>query len=54
MRLRSALYTSAKFLGDVQAVQSAGRKRSVTPIAKRAARRIVGRATGRALGRLFR
>ena len=53
-RIRSGLYTAAKLLGDVQAVQKAGRKESAKPIADRAARRIVGKATGRLLGSLFR
>lgn len=41
------LYTLARFLGDVQAVQN-GR------VGRRVGRRLAGKATGRGLGRLFR
>ena len=44
---RGLLYTIARLLGDVQAVQS-GR------VGRRVGRRVAGRATGRGLGRLFR
>ena len=44
---RSSLYTLARFLGDLQAVQS-GR------VGRRVGRRIAGKATGRGLGSLFR
>jgi hypothetical protein len=44
---RGSLYKFARFLGDLQAVQS-GR------VGRRVGRRIAGRATGRGLGRLFR
>jgi hypothetical protein len=46
-RVRSVLYTLARFLGDYEAVKR-GR------VEKRLARRTVGRVTGRSLGRLFR
>lgn len=46
-KTRGALYTTARVLGDVQAVRS-GR------VGKRVARRLVGRATSRALWALFR
>jgi hypothetical protein len=46
-KLRSALYKSARILGDVNAV-----KRGT--VGKRVGRRVTGRATGRALGKLFR
>jgi hypothetical protein len=42
-KIRSALYKSAKVLGDVQAVDKARRTGSVTPVLKRAERRLVGR-----------
>lgn len=45
--LRRLLYSTARILGDVNAV-----KRGT--VGKRLARRIAGRATGRGLGRLFR
>ena len=41
------MYSIARFLGDVQAVQK-GR------VTRRIGRRIAGRATGRALWRIFR
>lgn len=44
---RGFMYTLARFLGDVQAVQR-GR------VGRRIGRRIAGRTTGRGLGRLFR
>lgn len=44
---RSALYTWARLLGDVRAIET-GR------IPQRIGRRLAGRATGRILGRLFR
>jgi hypothetical protein len=46
-RTRGLLYSLARFLGDVSAVEK-GR------VGKRIGRRLVGRATGRAMGRLFR
>jgi hypothetical protein len=46
-RTRGLLYTLARLLGDVNAVQR-GR------VGRRVGRRVTGRATGRALGRLFR
>jgi hypothetical protein len=46
-KLRTYLYTSAKFLGDVQAIRK-GR------VGRRIGRRIVGKATGRLLGKIFR
>lgn len=46
-KLRSLLYGTARFLGDVNAVK---RNR----VGERIGRRIVGKATGRILGALFR
>lgn len=46
-RLRTILYTTAKVLGDMNAVLK-GR------IAKRIIRRLSGKLAGRILGRLFR
>lgn len=45
--VRSLLYTTAKLLGDINAV----RRRRVK---KRIARRLAGKITGRILGRIFR
>lgn len=44
---RGLLYTVARILGDVQAVNK-GR------VGKRIGRRVVGKVTGRGIGRLFR
>lgn len=46
-RSRGFLYTLARLLGDVNAVQK-GR------VGRRVGRRVVGRATGRGLGKLFK
>lgn len=46
-KVRSKLYSLARFLGDVQAVK---RNR----IGKRIARRLAGKAAGRLLGKLFK
>ena len=53
-RFRSALYTLAKALGDVQAGGKAARVGSPQPVLKRLARREAGRLTERLLGKLFR
>lgn len=53
-RVRRILYDLAKYLGDLAAVRSAGRKKSTRPLFRRAGRRIAGKATGRVLGHLFR
>ena len=47
MGLRGFLYTLAKLMGDINAVQKG-------KVGRRIARRIAGKVTGRALGRLFR
>jgi len=46
-QIRSILYTTAKILGDIQAVQNG-------TIGKRIGRRIVGKATGKMMGKLFK
>jgi len=43
--IRSLLYTSAKHLGDIQAVSKAVSKKSASPIVKRIVRRIYGKIT---------
>lgn len=49
-KLRRVLYTTAKLLGDVQAVTH---KDPAKAIPKRIMRRASGKLTGRLLGRLF-
>jgi hypothetical protein len=46
-KLRSLLYGSAKFLGDVNAVKKG-------KVGKRIARRAAGKMTGKFLGKLFK
>lgn len=46
-KARSALYTTAKLLGDYQAVRKG-------KVGRRIGRRVTGKATGRALGKLFK
>lgn len=46
-KVRSGLYTSAKVLGDVNAVEKG-------KVPQRIGRRLVGKLTGRFIGRLFR
>jgi hypothetical protein len=46
-KIRKALYTTAKVMGDVQAVQNG-------TVGKRIARRAAGKATGKMLGKLFK
>lgn len=49
-KTRSALYKTARILGDIQAASSgSGRK-----VARRIGRRTAGKATGRLLGRIFK
>ena len=47
MGLRSALYTIARLMGDVNAVKKG-------KVGKRVARRAAGKVTGRSLGKLFK
>lgn len=49
-KVRGAMYDSAKFLGDVQAISSGDPKK----IAKRVGRRAAGKQTGKMLGKLFK
>jgi hypothetical protein len=49
-KFRSALYKTAKILGDVSAVTSG----SPEKMAKRAGRRVAGKVTGKALRKLFK
>lgn len=49
-KIRSALYTLAKLLGDAQAI---GSKRKGA-VRRRVGRRVAGHIAGRLLGRLFR
>lgn len=53
-QFRGLLYRSAKYLGDVQAVEKAAKTGSVKPLERRLERRLVGKALGRGMGRLFR
>ena len=53
-KVRSALYLTAKLLGDVQAVSKSASTGSATPVTKRVGRRLAGKVTGRLLGKLFR
>lgn len=50
-KLRSALYTTAKVLGDVQAVTH---KNPGKAIPKRVGRRLAGKATARFLSAIFK
>lgn len=49
-KIRSALYFTAKVLGDVQAIRTGSPKK----IGKRILRRGAGKITGRGLGKLFK
>lgn len=53
-KIRSALYATAKYLGDYQAVKKAVDTGSIEPVVKRVGRRAAGKFTGRFLGKLFR
>jgi predicted lipoprotein len=46
-KIRTYLYATAKYLGDVQAVKNG-------KVGKRIERRLAGKITGRMLGRLFK
>lgn len=50
-KLRTALYRTAKVLGDVQAVTH---KNPGKAIPKRVGRRVAGKLTGRIIGALFK
>lgn len=49
-KVRGSMYSTAKFLGDVQAISSGDPKK----VAKRVGRRVAGKGTGRLLGKLFK
>lgn len=53
-KVRSALYLTAKLLGDVQAINKSARTGTTSPVTKRLGRRVAGKITGRLLGKLFR
>ncbi len=48
-KIRSILYKSAKYLGDINAVKRAVKKGDFTPIVKRIIRRIYGKITSRGM-----
>lgn len=49
-KIRTVLYTTAKILGDVQAISS----KDPNKIKKRFGRRILGKITGRMMGKFFK
>ncbi len=48
-KIRSFLYKSAKYLGDVNAIKRALKKGDFTPIIKRIIRRVYGYIAGRGM-----
>jgi hypothetical protein len=52
VKLRSALYRTARIMGDVQAVSRAVETGSGRPVARRAKRRLLGRLAGRIIAKL--
>jgi hypothetical protein len=46
-KTRGKLYSAAKFMGDVDAIEEG-------QVGRRIARRLIGKVTGRVIGRLFR
>ena len=48
-KIRSVLYKSAKYLGDVNAIKKALQKGDFTPIIKRVIRRVYGYIAGRGM-----
>jgi hypothetical protein len=48
-KIRSILYKSAKYLGDVNAIKKALQKGDFTPIIKRVIRRVYGYIAGRGM-----
>jgi len=48
-KIRSILYKSAKYLGDVNAIKRALKKGDFTPVIKRIIRRIYGYIAGRGM-----
>lgn len=53
-KIRSALYGTARVLGDVQAVKRAAETGSAAPIEKRITRRLIGRGLGLLMRELFK
>ncbi len=48
-KIRSILYKSAKYLGDINAIKRAVKKGDLTPVLKRIIRRIYGYIAGRGM-----
>jgi hypothetical protein len=48
-KIRTVLYKTAKYLGDVNAIKRAVKKGDFTPVLKRIARRIYGYIAGRGM-----
>jgi len=48
-KIRSVLYKTAKYLGDINAIKRAIKKGDFTPIIKRIIRRIYGYIAGRGM-----
>jgi phage baseplate assembly protein W len=53
-KIRRSMYTSAKYLGDAQAIEKAISQGSAAPVAKRLARRAFGSLFAQLMSRLFR
>lgn len=51
-KIRGILYTIAKYLGDVQAVQKAIKSGNIRHLVMRVVRRVYGKITGRGMGHL--
>ena len=48
-KIRSILYKSAKYLGDINAIKRAVKKGDLSPVLKRIIRRIYGYIAGRGM-----
>jgi len=48
-KIRTILYKSAKYLGDINAIKRAWEKKDFTPVIKRVIRRIYGYIAGRGM-----
>jgi hypothetical protein len=53
MGIQRAIYQALKYANDVKAVRRAVEQGSVTPITRRAGRRVYGKLTGRLARKLF-
>jgi len=51
-KIRGVLYSVAKYLGDIQAIQRAIKSGSIRPLVMRIIRRIYGKITGRGMRHL--